>query len=624
MSPSAWCLRLGLCALTALPSELVAQAGIFLRADSSRRVVAPSGKLAIPVRLDMSTAIDAVLTDVTTGVTFDAGLLTFDSVRTAGFGLLTTTTTNAAAGSLTLGVHDASGTAVTQTLATMYFTASASTGGTKMVFRPTAAATTTVIDAVSWLRRGGLDVCVAPRATWGDVNGDSVSSPLGDGNVNIIDAQQIARYSVALTVTNRPAIVTRGDVNADGNVNIIDAQQLARYTVGLSASARVYTTTFAPPPAASVSLLPGTVRTLDAGGAVQLVPTVRDASNADVTACATVTWTSNNPSVATVTSSGSVRAIAVGATNITATSNGQAAMVTITVVPATLAYSQWYPDSADVCFWGHMCEGIFLMDADGTNRRRITQRGQGQRIFPVWSPDGFRLAYSAGDSTPRIVNADGSGETRVPSGIGTVLGGADWSPDGSKFTSLGRVGEWVGIAVFTVDGSVFKLVADSVYCPSSCEVAGNPRWSPDGQRIAYNYDSITIVTSDGSAPSLLSSGYYPAWSPDGTRIAFTRGWPWHGFELFTMNADGTEVQRITWTPQFGDEFNLNHAMQPVWSPDGTRIAFSQVRYEFLPSPGHGTNLYTIGVDGSDLRRITTNSNEENYFMMPAWRPRAHP
>jgi hypothetical protein len=60
----------------------------------------------------------------------------------------------------------------------------------------------------------------------------------GDGNVNIIDAQQIARWSVGLSVSATVAarIPSHGDVTGDGNVNIIDAQQIARWAVGLGSS----------------------------------------------------------------------------------------------------------------------------------------------------------------------------------------------------------------------------------------------------------------------------------------------------------------------------------------------------------------------------------------------------
>jgi hypothetical protein len=50
--------------------------------------------------------------------------------------------------------------------------------------------------------------CSASGGRWGDAS--------GDGGVNIADAQQIARFSVSLSVTNPAALAARGDVNADG------------------------------------------------------------------------------------------------------------------------------------------------------------------------------------------------------------------------------------------------------------------------------------------------------------------------------------------------------------------------------------------------------------------------
>jgi hypothetical protein len=63
----------------------------------------------------------------------------------------------------------------------------------------------------------------------------------GDGVVNIIDAQQVLRFSAGLSVANRTALSAFGDVTGDGLVNVVDAQQIARYVVGLSALGRVKT-----------------------------------------------------------------------------------------------------------------------------------------------------------------------------------------------------------------------------------------------------------------------------------------------------------------------------------------------------------------------------------------------
>ena len=65
----------------------------------------------------------------------------------------------------------------------------------------------------------------------GDVN--------GDGDINIIDALQVARYAASLNPS--PFNASVADVTGDGNINIVDALQIARYDAGLI-------TEFPPPP----------------------------------------------------------------------------------------------------------------------------------------------------------------------------------------------------------------------------------------------------------------------------------------------------------------------------------------------------------------------------------------
>src|SRR4029079_10166303 len=75
-------------------------------------------------------------------------------------------------------------------------------------------------------------------------------------------------------------------------------------------------------------------------------------------------------------------------------------------------------------------------------QRRLT-RTSGMEIFPVWSPDGRKLAFlRQGDRESRglfVVNADGSGERKLVDKVS--LAAPDWSPDARKILFVGnRVG----------------------------------------------------------------------------------------------------------------------------------------------------------------------------------------
>jgi alpha-tubulin suppressor-like RCC1 family protein len=319
--------------LAGLPVLAGAQT-ITLRADSARRVASPGEKVAVPVVLDMSAAAGTNLGSLTTGVTFAKSALTFDSIKAGTFGAVTPNTSGSSNGSLTLGVFDAAGTTTTRTLATMYFTASSTTGESKISFSPASAGSAAGASILALMQTIPVSVCVLPGGKWGDVNGDPTNLPLGDGNVDVIDAQQIARFAVGLGVGNASGLSARGDVNADGTVDIIDAQQIARYSVSLSAAARVGTFTFSSLPTSTIAITAAAGQNVDVGGrALRLTASARDENDVDVSYCATMAWSSSDPAIATVSSSGMVTGIAPGTATISASANGKSNSVSITVKP---------------------------------------------------------------------------------------------------------------------------------------------------------------------------------------------------------------------------------------------------------------------------------------------------
>jgi len=98
----------------------------------------------------------------------------------------------------------------------------------------------------------------------------------------------------------------------------------------------------------------------------------------------------------------------------------------------------------------------------------------------------------------------------------------------------------------------------------------------------------------------------PVWSPDGSRIAFA-GAGDEGFDLYVMDADGSDLMQLTDTP--GDED------QPAWSPDGTRIAFF---FDDLGEPNFRSGVGIVGAEGGEWTALVTRDDE--YAYRPAWSP----
>ena len=143
-----------------------------------------------------------------------------------------------------------------------------------------------------------------------------------------------------------------------------------------------------------------------------------------------------------------------------------------------------------------------------------------------------------------------------------------------------------------------------------------PAWSPDGRRIAYEYNpnpkgiparqsDIWVMNADGRfrKPLTTTLGFDgdPAWSPDGKKIVFESTRTGNS-EVWVMNADGTSPRQLTRNRAFDGD--------PSWSPGGNRIAFTSDR-------DGNDEIYLMNPDGSGLVNITNNPGND---FDPTWAP----
>lgn len=198
----------------------------------------------------------------------------------------------------------------------------------------------------------------------------------------------------------------------------------------------------------------------------------------------------------------------------------------------------WSPSGnslAGMAFWG-ASSSLWVMNLDGSGGSTIFSSGFVST--PSWSPDGTRLLFSKWQSGETyVVDADGSNRRKLLDSSTDPV----WSPDGRQFAyvALGADGRHTGLAVAQADGSDPRLLAEG-------DVAG-PAWSPDGTTIAFTRQvetsvRVALIRPDGTNEHTIATGGGPVWSPDGDTIAFEK--PGEPARVAAIRPDGTDERTI--------------------------------------------------------------------------------
>ncbi len=248
---------------------------------------------------------------------------------------------------------------------------------------------------------------------------------------------------------------------------------------------------------------------------------------------------------------------------------------------------------------------IYRMDYDGYNPRLVTLNHT-INLFPRWSPDGKKLAYTSYlDQNPDIwmMDVTTSKRWKIPSG-GLKLSPV-WFSDGKRILFAGSVEGETQLFTSTEEGKNIQRLTFS---------QGNdlsPSFSPTGAEIVFNSDrgggpQLYIMNSDGTNVRRLTfDGDYnttPSWSPRGDWIAYTCRSDGR-LHLCLITPDGQKKKNLSSNPNVDDE-------SPSWAPDGRHLTFSSNR-------DGKENIYIMTSEGTEVERITQTGGN---FINPAWSP----
>lgn len=264
---------------------------------------------------------------------------------------------------------------------------------------------------------------------------------------------------------------------------------------------------------------------------------------------------------------------------------------------------RWSPDGQRFAYV--LDKGIWVMDGDGSNAKRLTEHGAGNSQ-PRWAPDGMRIVFYSrrrGWSHIWMMNSTG-GETVQLTRSSHDNSDLEWSPDGRHiaYASI-RTDDLLNRDLFVVSTDDAK---ETRLTESNGSLKGSPAWSPDGRSIAFVSDAdawfhIYLLDVASRKIEQLTAGSFedagrgfvteggPFWSPDGKSIAFTRNREGK-YDVFVYEFATNQSKRVS---KRDGVYSL-----VGWLPDSKALVVT------FSSPVESIEAYLFSVEDGSEKQIT--------------------